>query len=195
VLGQEISLPSGIGLYGFAFANVGEASPLLVALAEKDRLVVYSKDSRIWKSEESYPSVGITVTKPITDAVAIVSQSVVEAEKGQKVRITGRVLALDMNGDGKDEIVLVKNIGDTFFGAYSKAEIVSLGWTGARLEQRWTVKDVPGAVPDFQIVRQEGTGANILALVKTSGGLFAKDKYSVLTYMAKWWKASRLMRI
>lgn len=184
VLGREISLPEGVGLYGFVFANVGEASPLLVALNEKDRVVVYSKDSPIWKSEETYPSIGITVTKPVTDAVAIVSQSVIEAQKSQKVRITGRVLALDMNGDGKDEIVLVKNIGDSFLGDYSKAEIVSLGWTGARLEQRWTVKDVPGAVPDFQIVRQE-TGANILALVKTPGGLFAKDKYSVLTFMAK----------
>jgi len=185
VLGREISLPSGIGLYGFVFANVGESSPLLVALNEKDRLIVYSRDTRIWGSEEAYPSVGITLTKPVTDAVKVLSQSVVESEKSQKVRIKGRLLALDVNGDGKDEIVLVKNIGDSFLGAYSKADIVSLGWTGARLEQRWSVKDVPGAVPDFQIVRQESAGANILALVKTPGGLFAKDKYSVLTYLAK----------
>ncbi len=185
VLGREISLPEGIGIYGFVFANVGESSPLLVALTEKDRVVVYSKDTRIWRSEEAYPSVGITVTKPVTDAVSIISQSVGEGQKSQKVRISGRVLALDMNGDGKDEIILVKNIGDPFLGYYAKSEIVSLGWTGARLEQQWAVKDVPGAVPDFEIVRQESAGVSILALVKSPGGLFAKDKYSVLTFMAK----------
>jgi hypothetical protein len=182
VLGREISLPEGIGIYGFVFANIGEPSPLLVALADKDRVVVYSKDTPIWRSAEAYPSVGITVTKPVTDAAGVISQSVSEA---QKVWIPGRVLALDMNGDGKDEIILVKNIGDSFLGYYSKAEIVSLGWTGARLEQRWALKDVPGAVPDLQIVRQESAGVNILALVKSPGGLFAKDKYSVLTFMAK----------
>ncbi len=184
VLGREVSLPDGIGLYGFVFANVGEASPLLVALSEKDRVVVYSKDTPVWKSEETYPTVGITVTKPVTDVVAV-TQSVVESEKERQVRIMGRVLALDVNGDGKDEIVLVKNIGDSFFGQYSKAEIVSLGWTGARLDQRWTIKDIPGAVLDFQIARQENAGANILALVKSPGGLFSKDTYKVMTYTAK----------
>ncbi len=183
-LGEEISLPSGVGLYGFVFADVGESSPLLVALADKDRLAVYSKDTPIWRSEEVYQSVGITVTKPITDAVSVVSESVSEA---QKVRIAGRVLALDVNGDGKDEIIVVKNIGNVFLGigTYTKADIISLGWTGARLEQRWIVKDVQGSVPDFQIIPRQSAGANILAVVKSPGGLFAKDKYSVQSFTAK----------
>jgi hypothetical protein len=184
-LGQEVSLPSEIGLYGFVFADVGESSPLLVALTEKDHLTVYSKDTRIWRSEETYPSIGIMLTKPVTDAVSIVSQSVGETQKSQKIRIAGRVQSLDVNGEGKEEIVLVKNIGDTFLGNYTKADIISLGWTGSRLEQRWIVKDVPGAVPDFQVIRQESAGANILALVKSPGGLFAKDKYSVQLFVAK----------
>ena len=185
MLGSDISLPSGVGLYGFVFANVGETSPLLMVLDEKNHVVVYSKDNRIWRSEEAYPTVGIKVSKPATDPAGAISESVAEAEKSQKVRVAGRVLALDMNGDGKDEIVLVKNIGDSFLGAYAKAEIVSLGWTGTRLEQRWTIKDIPGAVPDFQIIGQEKTGANILALVKSSGGLFSRDTYRVMIYLAK----------
>jgi hypothetical protein len=185
VLGREISLPEGIGIYGFEFANVGESSPLLIALTRENHVVVYSKDTRIWMSADEYPSVGVTVTKPVTDAASVISQTVSEDKKSLKVRIPGRVLVLDMNGDGKDEIVVAKNIGDSFLGYYSKAEIVSLGWTGARLEQRWAVNDVPGAISDFQIVRKEDGEANILALVKTPGGLFTRDKYSVLTFAAK----------
>jgi len=185
VLGSDISLPSGIGLYGFVFANVGESSPLLMALAEKDHVVVYSKDTRIWRSEEAYQGIGITVNKPMTDTAGVISQSVAEADRSQKLRVPGRLLALDINGDGKDEIVLAKNIGDPFLGDYKQAEIVSLGWTGTRLEQRWTIRDIPGAVPDFQIIRQEKAGANILAIVKSSGGLFSRDTYRVMTYTAK----------
>ncbi len=184
-LGREISLPSELSFYGFVFANVGEASPVLVALTDKDHVAVYSKDARIWRSEEAYPSIGISLNKPVTDPVGVISQSVGESQSSQKVRITGRVFALDVNGDGKDEIILVKNIGDTFLKSYTNADIVSLGWTGARLEQRWIVKDVEGAVPDFQVIPQGGMGANILALVKTPGGLFAKDRYSIQTFVAK----------
>jgi len=187
VLGREISLPSGIGLYGFVFADVGESSPLLFALNEKDHLTVYSKDTRIWSSEEAYPTVGVSVIKPVTDVVGVISQHDVidPAAKIQKIRIPGRVLALDVNGDGKDEIILAKNIGNVLFGGYTSADIVSLGWTGSRLEQRWIVKDVQGAIPDLQVGRQESPGANVLALVKSSGGPFAKDKYSVQFFTAK----------
>ncbi len=185
MLGSDLSLPNGVGLYGFVFANVGETSPLLMVLDEKDHVVVYSKDNRIWRSEEAYPTVGIKVSKPATDAAGAISESVALAEKSQKVRVAGRVLALDMNGDGKDEIVLVKNIGDSFLGAYAKAEVVSLGWTGMRLDQRWAIKDIPGAVLDFQIIRRESGGADILALVKSPGGLFSRDTYRVMTYLAK----------
>ncbi len=183
--GQELSLPKGVNLYGFTFADLGESKPLIVALNDKNRMLVYSGDSPIWKSEETYPSVGVSVNKPVTTSTAIVSQSVAESEKSEKVRIPGRVLALDMNGDGRDEIILPKNIGDTFWGSYTKADFVSLGWTGARLEQHWSIKDLPGFVVDFQILHREGTGAQILALVKSPGGLFSKDVVRVMSYTAK----------
>jgi hypothetical protein len=183
--GQELSLPKGVNLYGFTFADLGESKPLIVALNDKNRVLVYSGDSPIWKSEETYPSIGISVNKPITTSTAIISQSVADAEKSEKVRIPGRVMAIDMNGDGRDEIILPKNIGDTFWGYYTKADFVSLGWTGSRLEQHWSIKDLPGSVVDFQILRREDPGAQILAIVKSPGGLFSSAVVRVMSYTAK----------
>ncbi len=185
IAGSELSLPKGVKLYGFTYAAAGESSPLLISLDDKNRVLVYSGDTPVWKSEETYPSVGMSVHKPVTSSAAVISQSVAEAEKREKVRVTGRVLALDMNGDGRDEIILPKNGGETFFGGYTKAEFVGLGWTGARLEQRWSIKDIPGAVVDFRILRQEGQGAQILALVKSPGGLLSSDHIQVMSYTAK----------
>jgi hypothetical protein len=56
---------------------------------------------------------------------------------------------------------------------------------GARLDQRWTIKDIAGAVLDFQILRLEGPGARIVALVRSPGGLFAGDTIKVMSYPAK----------
>ncbi len=186
VAGPELSLPRGVNLYGFIFATVGESSPLLIALDTKDHVLAYSGETLIWKSEDTYPSVGVSVVKPVTAGAAVISESLAETERSSKVRIPGRILALDMNGDGRDEIVLPRNMeGNTFFGGYSQAEFVSLGWTGTRFEQRWSIKDVGGAVLDFQIRQQDKTSPQILALVKTLGGLFAADRVRVMSYSAK----------
>ncbi len=181
----ELPLPKGVKLYGFAFAAVGEPNPLLVTLDDKNRVLVYSGESLIWKSPEAYPSVGLSVKKPVISSTAVISQSVAAAESGEKVRIAGRVLALDMNGDGREEIVLPANKGDSFFGTYTQADFMGLGWTGARLEQRWNIKDIPGAVVDFQILRRQGSGAQIIAIVKSSGGLFSASSVGVMSYTAK----------
>jgi hypothetical protein len=185
IAGADLSLPPGVGLYGFALASLGEPAPLLVALDDKDRLLVYSGETMIWKSEESYPFVGTSVIRPATGIEAVLSRETAEANKALKVRIPGRVLALDLNGDGKDEILLPKNSGGTYLRGHTRAEFVSLGWTGARLEQRWTIKDIAGAVLDFQILRLEGPGARIVALVRSPGGLFAGDTIKVMSYPAK----------
>ncbi len=185
VAGPVFPLPPGVKLYGFVIASVGETDPLTIALDDKDHILVYSKDTKIWKSEEAYPAVGLSVNKPVVSSGAVISQSVAEAEKSQKVRITGRIAVLDMNGDGRDEIILPKNSGGTFFSGYTKAEFVSLGWTGSRLEQRWSIKDVGGAVLDFQIHQQAGSGAQILTLVASSGGLLSSDHIRVMGYAAK----------
>jgi hypothetical protein len=185
IAGPVFPLPRGVKLYGFVIAKVGETDPLIMAFDDKDHILVYSKDTVIWKSEETYPAVGLSVNKPAVSSAAVISQSVAEAEKSQKVRIAGRIVALDVNGDGRDEIVLPKNSGGTIFSNYTQAEFVGLGWTGSRLEQRWSIKDIGGAVLDFQIRQQTGVGAQIQALVMSSGGLLKSDHIRVMGYATK----------
>jgi hypothetical protein len=181
---EEYPLPPGVGLYGFAFADFGEAKPFLVALDEQDQLRVYSGGAPVWRSEEKYPAAGIIVTKPVTGIDAVLSMTA-DSDKTLKVKITGRVSALDLNGDGRDEILLPKNGGKTFFSGFKKAEFIGLGWTGARLEHHWNIKDIPGAVFDYYIIREQGVDAQVLALVMTPGGLFARDTYRVVNYSVK----------
>ncbi len=181
----DFLLPKGVGLYGFAPVDAGETSPLLVALDDGDHLLVYSNGTAIWKSEEKFPAVGKSVTKPLTGIDALISSSSTEVDKMRMVKINGRVVTLDLNGDGRDEILLPKNSGATFLSANDKAELICLGWTGARFEQRWNIKEIPGVVLDYRVIRQQGSGAQILALVMTPGGLFAADRVRVMSYATK----------
>jgi hypothetical protein len=185
--GAEFPLPNGVTLYGFVVAALGEAQPLLVAFDDDDHLMVYSKDTLLWKSGEEYPAAGTTVYKPATGIGAVLTRDAAQNDKSLRVRIRGRVAAVDINGDGTDEIIVPKNIGDTFFGiaGIKEAQIVSLGWTGARLDPRWTVKDITGAALDVQILRQDKGAAQILVLVRTKGNLFTKDRQQVMSYSVK----------
>ncbi len=179
--GAEFVLPRGLGLYGFVIAELGEQHPLLVALDEKEQLVVYSNNAPVWRSEEKFPSFGIVVARPLAGIDQMFSSGTTEAEK---VRVRGRVLALDLNGDGKDEILLPRNSGAALLTGFKEAEFVSLGWTGARLERRGAIPDIPGAVLDFQALKQPGLGTRIVSLVLVPGGMFGSDRIRVMTYAA-----------
>jgi hypothetical protein len=183
--GAEFPLPTGVGLYGFAYGEAGETSPLLVALNEKDRLLVYSNRAMIWKSEEKYPAVRKIVIKPLTGIDATFSSPSAEIDKSRKVKIAGKVFALDLNGDGREDILLLKNSGASLISKHDKAEFIGLGWTGARLDQRWNTEIIPGVVLDYQVIQQQGTSARILALVMIPGGLFAADRVRVMTFATK----------
>jgi hypothetical protein len=183
--GPELSLPRGLGLYGFTFAEFGEQHPFLVVFDDEDRVIVYAKDTPLWKSEEQYVVVNTFVYKPVTGISAALSKPAAELDKSRRVRLRGRILALDINGDGRDEIFLPKNIGGTFFSDYSGAELYGLRWTGARLDQAWGIKDLPGPVLDFQVIRRDQAAAQIVALVKIKGGLFTKDREQVMIFSVK----------
>ena len=106
-------------------------------------------------------------------------------DKSQRVKIRGRVVAGDLNNDGRDEIVIQKNIGASLISAFTGAELNGLAWTGARLEPVWSVKDISGPVYDIAIIPQGAAAPRIAALVKTKGGLFTKDAMQVMSYSMK----------
>ncbi len=183
--GRAFPLPKGVTLYGFTVARFAESQPLLVGFDEEDHLLVFSGGTPLWRSEERYSAVDTYIYKPVTGIGAVLAKEARENEKSQRVRIPGRVMAIDADADGKDEIIVPKNLAGSYLGEYKEAELKSLTWTGARLEQRWSVNDIPGAVLDFQVMHQETAGSRIIALVRNNGGIFSKDRIRTMSYSVK----------
>lgn len=194
--GAEMALPKGTDLYSFIYADLGESRPLLVSFDKDHRLVVYSGDTPLWRSEEKYLTVETVLTKPLTGLDAAMGReptqldksfqtSATYVDKDRLVRISGRILAVDLYGSGKDDLVVAKNTAAAFFGGYKGGELEVLAWNGVRLEPRWNVKDLAGPVLDIQVSRSEKAGVQINGLVKVPGGVFSKDNVRVEKYQGK----------
>jgi FG-GAP-like repeat len=194
--GAPVVLPKGTDLYSFIYADFGEPRLLLVSFDDDHRLVVYSGDTPLWRSEERYLTVETVLTKPLTGMDAVMGREPTEmdktnvsvasrVDKSRLVRISGRIAAVDLYGSGKDDIVVVKNTPATFLGGYKGGELEVLTWTGARLEPRWNIKDLAGPILDIQVTRQDKAGVQINGLVKVSGGIFGKDALRVEKYEGK----------
>jgi hypothetical protein len=201
----EFPLPKGVDLYGFVIANMGEDHPFLVALNDRYELVVYSNNNAIWKSVEKYLTPTLTVVKPMGGIDAAFKKDAAErvAETGgpaiylseQKAtfKIRGRVLALDVNGDGKEVIIMPKNsaipyldyIGINYLSGYKDSEFVGLSWTGTRLEQQFSIKKVPGVVMDARLLRQQDAATKLVVLERIPGWWIRKDTIQVTSYSVK----------
>ncbi|MEK6742494.1 MAG: FG-GAP-like repeat-containing protein [Nitrospirota bacterium] len=194
--GAAMDLPKGTDLYSFIYADFGEPRPLLVSFDKDHRLVVYTGETPLWRSEERYLTVETVLTKPLSGLDATMGReptaldksfqtSASYVDKSRLVRISGRIIAVDLYGSGKDDLVVAKNTAATFLGGYKGGELEVLTWTGTRLEPRWNVKDLAGPVLDIQVSRPEKTGVQINGLVKVSGSLFGKDVVRVEKYQGK----------
>ena len=171
----DFSLPKDVNLYGFVMADFGEAHPLVVALNERNRLRVYSRETLIWESEERYGGTETPAVEPTADIYDV----------EQKVSIKCRFFAVDIDGDGKEEIITPKNLAATSFFTAKESEIRGMEWTGARLEQTVRIKEAPGSVLDLQMARQNGAGVQIIVLVEVKGGAFSKPGSRLITYSLK----------
>lgn len=169
--GAEFPLPKDVAPYGLAAADFGESSPLLVALDAKDRLRVYSRGTLVWESQEKYGATETTAVESTGDIYNV----------RQKVTIKGRIAVVDLDGDGKEDVLVPRNIGASVFTAANEAEIHGLAWTGARLERTLRIKGLPGRILDFQAL-QTAAGMQIIVLVDINGGMFSKPATRLMTY-------------
>ncbi len=185
VAGDELPVPKGMGLYGIAFADFGEKDQFLVSFDDENHLIVYSQNSPLWKSEEKFIVAPRYVQKPPTGVEASLSKSAALSDKSLRQILPGRIMVLDINEDARDEILLPKNASESILSSSKSSDLRGLRWTGARLDQVWSAKDIPGPVIDFQMIQSVKGGAQILALVKVKGGIFSKDHQQVMTFSLK----------
>ena len=99
--------------------------------------------------------------------------------------IRSRVLFNDVDGDGVDEVLVIKNE----YGAaiapglgISGGQLASLIWDGSGLSETWRTRKLSSGVVDFAFGDADNDGYDDLVVAAASSGLFAGAKSRLFFY-------------
>ena len=114
------------------------------------------------------------------------------AEPGTENRqyLPMRVAICDMNKDGKNEVIAVKNhemAGSLFkdFRKFKKANFVSLSWNGLGFVSNWKTRTITGHIRDFAIGDFDNDGKDELVagvVIKEGSIVFTTPKSTIIAY-------------
>jgi len=179
--GRRMPIPEGVSVFGVTLAKIDENIERVIALDEFDHIHIYRKtkkllskihviggsDDLIWSSIDVFGGSHnrIDLGKDQQQTIHI------EGSIEDNLYVKERVLTYDINGDGKKEVVIIKNISPTgrlFKNSrvFTRSEIYDLEWDGLGLAENWRSKIIQGYVADYQIkdIDNDGKDEAVLAV-------------------------------
>ena len=183
----RIAMPDYINLFDFALADVnGDGAHEIVAISKADRLYVVKPDgSVLWVSEEYYGGTSRYIGEDYDlvgrvglDVDSTPTSEVIGREgSGKRMYISSRLIIMDVNGDGNDDVIVNKNLSVASrhienYKRFKSSEIYALGWNGIALGEIWQTKKIDGYIPDFQFLpvpEQENRAKLFVGLVLSTG--------------------------
>ncbi|MFQ5900881.1 MAG: FG-GAP-like repeat-containing protein [Thermodesulfobacteriota bacterium] len=184
--GEDIDLPSGFPIYGFSSFDLDDKEEKgIVGFDSDDYLRLYLRAEggsweEVWKSMDPF---GGTLN-------AIISKGHEMTASKREIYIKGRIIQRDLDGDGRKEIVVNRNIasglGKYIKGrrSYKKSEILNMLWNGEELEENWKTRMIKGYIADFQIedIDNDGIKELIIAVVSNFKGVIKKPQSRIISY-------------
>ncbi len=202
----KVALPEGCNLFNFTFAELdNQEGEELVILDSSGKIRVYnSSNELLYVSEEHFsggstyigPSIGESVDEQSSQGI-----SLAEDENRELEFIPPRLIAVDIDADGKDEIVVSRH-EEGLFGLFKRLRalkdgyLVGLVWDGSRLYERWRSKTFTGYIADYffrpddrkfdtGVEGAEAQAVGVLGIASIANdsltSMFFKDDTTVLT--------------
>lgn len=184
-----IALPGGADLFRFEALDFrGKGGLDVIALDDRGYLRVYAGEKEGELSEEyrSADFFGGTLNYIVRKAERP------GAAEPEPFPVEGKFYHLDMDKDGKAEIIVKKNtpggLGRSAARpiSFKTGELVSLSWDamGGTIAENWRTKPVEGYISDFLIEDFDGDGAPeaVMLVVTGTGKLFGTTKSYILSH-------------
>lgn len=162
---RTVSLPGGIDLYGFGYVDWQNTGRMhILAFDDNGYLNLYDNDKLIWKSKDSYGRSDMSFKK---QAYAVVSPD-------EKWFVKGRLITVKTER-GQEAIAIKKvplmtNVPGL---GYKKAEVYSLWWDGATMEETAILSGIAGTASDYLV-----DGDNLLIIARADLLMFLKKTVS-----------------
>lgn len=156
--GPRLPLPDSINLFDFAWADLdGNKVVETVAVNHNEKLLVYDGENKlIWVSDHNFggsqnyigPSRSETNSRDSANAA-------IDLDADRELSfLPTRIIARDIDGDGKQEIIVGRNKRDSYtflrnYRSYSGGDIACLSWQDSGLKEVWHTNTIPGYVADY----------------------------------------------
>ncbi len=178
----EFRLPKDVTLYSFTYGDVmNNGTEMIAALTLDGRVKIFSPEGReSWRSSEGYGGSanfleykGNLYTKD-------------DGYQMNRFFLQQRIFVADLDGDGKNSVVVVKNVDSTNFlkktRYFSKGTIVSLAWDEMGLAPEGRTRSFPGYFSDYTIGDMDNDGHEELVYAITRSDGIVDQKHTTRLY-------------
>ena len=150
---SKVKLPPGTYIYNFAVGDVkNDGGRQVVQISDSYRLRLYSGGKMRSQPPDRFGGGGVSfVVEP-----ALVASNMISADEHDLPRydVHPRLLVTDVNGDGKRELVAVRNLASSGYifknvTIYDNSKIVALRWGGLGFQVLWETQQLEGYVADI----------------------------------------------
>jgi len=164
--------PLNLPRYGTVFNFVkndltGKEIIYTTILGPYEHLLVYNqKGERLWKSDDYF---GGSLTF-MEDKETNINRMI---DTGVRIFIPSPIFLVDMNGDGKQEIVVCKNkskLGRIFGDArwFGSGKVLFMDWDGASLTSQWSSQKLSGTLVGYQVADLDNDGLKELIIASVT---------------------------
>ena len=173
------ALPTGISLYDFSrgdASNNGQNE--IVAFSSNDHISVYHPQGEIaWESSDVYGGNRLFFEVPDLN----------NARKIARYYLSQRIHVTDIDGDGLNDIIVVKNhdAAPSFsrIKAFSEGHIECLSYDDLGMQLKWQTRKIAGYISDYVIgdLNNDGVNEIVFSAVEKEKGILSKGKSYLVT--------------
>jgi len=184
---EPLKLPRYGNVFNFVKSDLGgKGAPFTTLLDPYEHLIVYDpEESRLWKSDDYFGG-SLTYMEYMDVNVNRMVQT------GVRIFIPSPIFLYDINGDGKQEIVVCQNhskvariFGD--FRWFGSGKVHFMDWDGAGLVSKWMTPKLSGTTVGYKVadLDNDGLGELIVASVTSESYFVGLPQSRVAIYDLK----------
>ena len=163
-----------------------------VAFLRNDFFRIYDQDGEsTWESGQIYGGNRLFFEAPNMDRTGSVAQGVSRSAKSVKYYLPQRIHVSDIDGDGLNEIIVVKNYdgeGGIFsrMKAFKEGRIDCFSYDDVGVQRKWQTRNIAGYISDYVIGDLDNDGVNeiVLSTVAKNKSVFNKGKSYIMSCKA-----------
>lgn len=158
---ERLPLPKGVNLFDFVYADLdGDRSYETIAVDGRERMKVYSSTNELlWVSKNNYGGSKVYLGPSRGGAVSDQDRknfTVDEDFDRQMYFVPGRLLVSDVDGDGREEVVVNQNSKSVLsflekVRIYNDGVVVGLAWDGEAMVESWRSGTFRGYIVGFSL--------------------------------------------